>query len=245
VDPVQYSMAAPSSPPAAKSGAARFRLRLIFWGRWLLLAAVIAAGATYLFRHGGIETVHRYAQQWNGGLVFALLVVLPLIGFPASELHVAAGIRFGAALGLALVSVSILLQLLASYALVQVWRDTFARWAWLRRVRERIPPGARTSVCVLAVLLPGAPFAAVNYALPLVGVRLRTLLLCAWPLHTLRATVTVAFGDQSSHHLTATRLALLLAYGAAILGASAWTYRRVRAQLEAPRPAAGDPKRRA
>src|SRR4029077_5828666 len=104
---------------------------------------------------------------------FALLVVLPLIGVPASMLHVAAGIRFGAPLGFGLVVVSIALQLLASYAIVHTWRSHFEKSRWLDRVRKRIPTGAQTSVCAFTVLLPGAPFAAVNYVLPLLGVPLR------------------------------------------------------------------------
>jgi uncharacterized membrane protein YdjX (TVP38/TMEM64 family) len=179
----------------------------------------------------------------NGVAAFAGLVVLPLVGFPASILHVAAGIRFGAPLGLALVSLSILIQLLASYAIVRIWRSYFARASWLKKLRARIPEGAHTSVSIFTVLLPGAPFTAVNYLLPSIGVPLRTFILCAWPLHTLRSTVTVTFGDQSAH-LTATRLAVLTAYALAILGVSWWTYRRLQSQLAGRRPAAGGRKPR-
>src|SRR5262249_47952015 len=108
-------------------------------------------------------------------------------------------------------------------------------------LRERIPEGAHASICVLAVLLPGAPFAAINYVLPLIGVPLRTYLLCCLPLHVLRSTVTVSFGDQSDH-LTPTRLAVLVAYALLILGASVLTYRRVKGQLAGPPSAAGDRK---
>lgn len=174
-------------------------------------------------------------------VAFALLAVLPLLGFPASLLHVAAGIRFGAALGLALVSLSICLQLLASFAVVKLWRAHFERARWVDRVRKRIPQGAHASICVFTVLLPGAPYAGINYVLPLMGVPLRTYLLCCLPLHTLRSTVTVVFGDQSDE-LTPARLAGLAAYALTILGASWWMYRRLRRQFENPRPAANDPK---
>lgn len=196
------------------------------------------------YHYGDIEAVHREAGRLNGGLAFALLVFLPLIGFPASVLHVAAGIRFGGKLGIALVALSILLQLLASYAIVHVWRARLDRSPWLRRVRERLPEGAHASVCVLAVLLPGAPYAAVNYCLPLIGVPLRTYLFCCLPVHTLRSTVTVLLGHQSGH-LTGGRLAVLAAYALLIFAASWWTYRRVRSQLGDPPPAANDRKPRA
>lgn len=199
----------------------------------MLIAAVIFA---LLHRELDIKALHAYADRLNGGAAFALLVVLPLIGFPASVLHVAAGIRFGVPLGLPLVALSILLQLLASYALAHLFRDRFARR--LEPLRKRIPHGAHASICVLTVLLPGAPYAAINYVLPTLGVPLRTYLLCCLPLHTLRSTVTVTLGDQSDR-LTAARLAVLAAYALLILGASWWTYRRVKLKLE-DQPAAAD-----
>lgn len=182
--------------------------------------------------------VHRFSVRLNAGVAFALLAVLPLVGFPASVLHLAAGIRFGAVLGQLLVSLSILLQLLASYALVHAWRGGFARR--LDPLRRRIPRGAHASLCVLAVLLPGVPYTAINYVLPLMGVRLRTYLLCCWPLHTLRSTVTVLLGDQTDQ-LTPGRLALLGAYALLLTGGSWWMYRRLRRQLGDPPPEADDP----
>lgn len=223
--------ARPKRPPTRKLDFSRLP-----WRKVAGVAVVLAIAAALVFRHIDIEALHASADRLPGIVAFALLTLLPLVGFPASILHVAAGIRFGQGLGLALVALSILLQLLASYALVHLFRERFTRW--LAPVRKKIPSGAHASVCVLAVLLPGAPFTAINYVLPLLGVPLRTYLLCCLPLHVLRSTVTVTFGGQSDH-LTPGRLAALVAYALLILGASAWTYRRVRSQLESPPPAAG------
>jgi uncharacterized membrane protein YdjX (TVP38/TMEM64 family) len=234
---LRRSTAAPSIRPLPRLGE-------LPWGKIVPVVLIVGAIAAALYHQIDIEAVHAYAARINGGMAFALLVVLPLLGFPASVLHVAAGIRFGAALGLALVCASILLQLLASYAIVRLWRQRFERARWVKKVRARIPEGAHASVTVFTVLLPGVPYAAINYVLPLVGVPLRTFLLCAWPLHTLRSTVTVALGGQSAH-LTATRLAGLLAYALTILGVSWWTYHRLQSRFASRRPAAGDPKRRA
>lgn len=200
----------------------------------LVLVAVVAIALIALL-HGRINAaaIHAYAARLNGGAAFALLVVLPLVGFPASVLHVAAGVRFGLALGLGLVAASIGLQLLASYALVHCFRDRFAHR--FERLRRRIPRGAHASICIFAVLLPGAPFAAVNYVLPLVGVRLRTYLLCCWPLDILRSTVTVLLGDQAGR-FTPVRLLVLGAYALVLTAASWWLYHRVRRQLEGQQP---------
>jgi uncharacterized membrane protein YdjX (TVP38/TMEM64 family) len=211
----------PDGPPAAYP-----------WRRTALVFGVIIIAAGLLYRRIDMSAVHAYAAELNGGVVFALLTILPLLGFPASIVHIAAGIRFGLPLGLTLVAVSILLQLLASYALVHLFRHRFEKR--LAPLRKKIPPGAHASICVLAVLLPGAPFSAINYVLPLIGVPLRTYLVCCLPLHMLRSTITVGFGDQSDK-LTGTRLVVLAVYGLLILAASAWSYRRLRAKL-ADRP---------
>jgi uncharacterized membrane protein YdjX (TVP38/TMEM64 family) len=196
---------------------------------------VLGAMGFFLSRRSELEAVHEYAARLNGGVAFALLVVLPLLGFPASVLHVAAGVRFGAPLGLALVSLSIVIQLFASYGFVRLWRHHFS--ARLAHWRSRVPRGAHGSICVVTVLLPGAPFSVVNYILPLIGVPLRTYVLCCWPLHTLRATVTVLLGGETGH-FTTTRVLVLMGYALLLLVASGWTYRRLRRQLAAPRAAA-------
>lgn len=209
------------------------------WRQIAIGAGIVALLTAIFYRSVDIDEIHAQAARLPGPLAFALLVVLPLIGIPVSLLHIAAGIRFGAPLGFALVVLSIALQLLASYGIVHLWRKRFEQARWIARVRQRIPQGAHASVCAVTVLLPGAPYAAVNYTLPLLGVPLRTLLLCALPLHALRATVTVMFGGQSAH-LTGMRLAVLVAYALVILGACAWTYHRLQSRFANPRRAAGD-----
>lgn len=209
-----------------------------------MLAALLALGAlgVLAYRGGGMAELHAWAAEIDGPLVFGLLVVLPLLGFPVSVLHVAAGIRFGTALGLGLVALSILLQIVTSSWLVQAQRARFERWAWLQTLRERIPPGSHPAVTLFTVLLPGAPYTAINYVLPLLGVPLRTLLAVALPVHAIRSTITVTLGDQSDE-LTPGRLAWLALYALAILLASWAMYRRLRSQLADRPPAAGDRKR--
>lgn len=229
----------PARPPAAP-----FRLAELPWGRIAVGCALAAAATAFLFSRIDVHELHRTAARMPAVPAFALLAVLPLIGFPASVLHVAAGIRFGAPLGLALVAASIAFQLVASHFIVQRWRDRFERASWIRKVRRRLPQGTHSSICVFAVLLPGAPYAAINYALPLIGVRLRTFLLCCFPIHVLRSSITVVLGDQSDR-LTPARLAVLAGYALLIAGASWWMYRRVKRQFGDQPAAAGDPTPRA
>lgn len=226
-------------PPRRPRGPAFPRLADFPWARIAAIVGAVALAAAALHQSIDIDAVHAQAARTPAGVAFALLLVLPLVGVPVSLLHVAAGIRFGAGVGFGLVVTSIALQLIASHAIVRRWRRRFEGVRWVARLRRRIPPGAHGAVCALAVLLPGAPYAAINYTLPLLGVPLRTMLACALPLHALRATVTVAFGDQSAD-LTGTRLAVLLAYALVILTAGGWLYHRLHARFSGPPPAAGD-----
>lgn len=206
---------------------------------WLRVALFLGAGLMLLAVAQGrinVDAVQQQADRLNGWGAFAVLTILPLLGFPVSVLHVAAGMRFGAVLGMALVALSILLQLLASYAIVRRWRHRFGDR--FRGLRRRIPAGAHASIAVFAVLIPGAPYAAINYVLPLIGIRLRTMLLCCWPMHVLRSTVTVLLGDQAGE-LTPERLVVLATYALLLAGGSWWLYRRLRQRLEGPREAEG------
>jgi uncharacterized membrane protein YdjX (TVP38/TMEM64 family) len=207
------------------------------WRKLALFAVASAAVAVLVYRHSDMEVVHARAAEFHPALAFGLLVVLPLFGVPVSILHIAAGIRFGVQWGLVLVSLSIALQLIGSYAIVHLWQARFEAATWIRALRQRIPKGTHASITTVTVLLPGAPYVAINYLLPLLGVPLRYLLLIAYPIHTIRSTVTVTLGDQSDQ-LTPVRLALLLAYWLTILTACSLLYRRVRKQLEDPPPVA-------
>lgn len=211
------------------------------WVRGLLLALVVGALWWWLRDRIDVHTVHQQAQRLDASLAVALLFALPLLGFPASLLHVAAGMRFGGALGLLLVALSIGFHLVVSYAVIHRWRRPFERR--FGSLRRRIPSGAHRSIAVLAVLMPGAPYAGINYVLPLAGVPLRTLLLCSWPLHVLRSTITVAFGDQSDE-LTPARLAGFAVYAVLLVAGSWLVYRRLRRQLGDRPAAADDPTRR-
>src|SRR3954468_5564166 len=155
--------------------------------RAIIIAVVVCVAAGLLSRKFDIDTVRDYAGRLNAGIAFLLLTVLPLVGFPVTVLHVVVGIRFGVPLGLALVAASILLQLLASYALVHLFREKFARR--LEPVRKRIPKAAHGSMSLFTMLLPGVPYFAKNYVLPLLGVPLRTYFLVCLPIHVARSSV--------------------------------------------------------
>jgi uncharacterized membrane protein YdjX (TVP38/TMEM64 family) len=208
---------------------------------WLTvgLAVLVLAGIAVLSSFVDVHRVHLFLQRWPGWAVFGVLVVLPLCGFPVSVLHVVAGIRWGPVLGISLVSLSILLQLLASYGLVHLFRASFARR--FESLRRGLPQGAYGPVTLFTLLLPGVPYFAKNYVLPLAGVPLRTYLLWALPLHILRSAVAVFFGHESDR-LTPARIAGFVAYGIAITLSCAWAFRRLRVAVANRPPEANGPR---
>lgn len=230
----------PAGDGAPSEGATwRERLRTVTVRQWAMAALVVAALiiVAWLYRRIDLAAVHARAQRLNGGLVFGLITVLPLLGFPATVTQVAAGARFGMPLGLALVAVSIFLQLLISYGLVHLAREVFARR--LHKVRRHLPEGADGPVTLFTVLLPGVPYFAKNYVIPVLGVPLRTFLLWAFPVHVAKSSIAIFFGDKSGD-LTPGRIAFFVVYAIVITAACAWTFRRLRAQFRRPSSSADD-----
>ena len=112
--------------------------------RVITVAAVVLGlvALALLYRQIDMPALHRRAEAVNGTFVFALMTVLPLAGFPVSITHAVAGVRFGFGYGMVLVAASIVLQLLASYALVKALPGLFAHR--LEPLRRRLPKGANS-----------------------------------------------------------------------------------------------------
>lgn len=223
-----------------------FSIKKVQWSSlpWLKISIglVLLVGIALLYQRIDVDQVHAYAQKQNSGLVFALITLLPLVGFPVTVLHVVAGMRWGPQLALPLVALSIALQLLASYALVRMFRPLFQKR--LADLRERIPKGAHGPVCLFTALLPGVPYFAKNYVLPLIGVPLRTYLIWCLPLHIARSSIAVIFGHESDQ-LTPGRIAFFVVYFVFISLSCAWVFRRMKAEVGGPSPAASGQTRSA
>ncbi len=206
---------------------------------WIACAVLACIAMIFYYRSIDVQAIHDYSQRMNGPAVFVVMTVLPMFGFPVSVLHVAAGVRFGTGLGLVLTTVSILIQLLASYALVKMAPDFFARR--VEPLRRRLPEASHVPLTQFTMLLPGAPYFAQNYVLPLVGVPLGTYLLWSFPLHVIRSIVGVIFGHESAD-LTPAKLIGFGIYAVAITVTCAWSFRRLRTKMKDQPATAGDPR---
>lgn len=205
-------------------------------GKTLLLLAGVGVCIAFalLHRQLDIATLHARAREMNGALVFGLMVVLPLVGFPGTVVQAVAGLRFGFGLGFALVALSVVLQMLAAYAVVSAAPKFFG--ARLEPLRRRLPQTAHTALTQFTMLLPGVPHWAKYYVLPLVGVPLRTYLLWGGSIHIATSAASVLVGNLGEHFTTG-RLVAFIVYVAVTTLACAWAFRRLRAQVAAELPA--------
>jgi uncharacterized membrane protein YdjX (TVP38/TMEM64 family) len=224
----------------AASGFLMMKFKL---SRPILIAAAVVIAALFFWLRGGVslQSMHAWAESMNGFGVFLALTVLPLFGFPVSVLHAVAGARFGMGLGIALVGVSIALQLIASYAIVCAAPDFFARrFDWLR---QKLPPATHRTLTLFTMVLPGAPYFAQNYVLAVVGVPFPVYFLYGFLIHFARSLIGVVFGEWSGD-MTPTRIGIFAVYGVLITLVCGLAFRRLRDQLKNPPREAGGPKRR-
>lgn len=212
--------------------------------RLFLMAVALCAGGVFAWFRGAatLEAMHGWAARLDGGVLFVALTALPMVGFPVSVLHAVSGAKYGLALGLGLVGLSIALQLVASYAVVALAPGFFARR--FEGLRRRLPPATHRSLTLFTMLLPGAPYFAQNYVLPVAGVPFGIYFLYGFPIHFIRSVIGVVFGEWSGD-MTTGRVVLFVVYAIAITVVCALAFRRLRAQLQNQPPGAGGPMPRA
>ena len=137
---------------------------------------VLLVGAAYLLTHYDVlalneTTATAIGQNTPAPLFIVLMIILPIFGVPISIFLVLAGIKFGAAGGLALVAVVMPIHFLTAYFLVKFAREPVEKF--LNRFHYKIPqvpPSKQIRYCFLLVALPGLPYAVKNYLPPIVGV---------------------------------------------------------------------------
>lgn len=202
------------------------------------LGVVTVVGMTLFYHQIDVAEVHRKAEGLNGLVIFTAIVVLPLIGFPVTMVHAVAGLRFGIGPGCAVVALATLLQLLGAYGLVKLAPQFFERK--LEPLRKRLPEGTHMPVTLFTMLLPGVPYFAQIYVLPLVGVPLGTFLLWSLPINIARSVVGVTFGNIADH-LTPLRLAGFGAYFVVIMVTCSWAFRSLRRKMREQETVPGKP----
>jgi uncharacterized membrane protein YdjX (TVP38/TMEM64 family) len=201
-----------------------FRIGLFFGLGFLLFVALF---------YWGIDPArfHAWVEDMNGVVVFLLMVVLPVFGFPASIVFVVAGAKFGSGWGLLAISVSIALNLLGTYWICSSFLRRFVL-SIFERTKYRmpqVPEGEYVPITLLMVLVPGLPYSVKNYLLALAGVPFKPYFFASLPGHIFHASLALFFGDLSEE-LTLGRILFLVAYALLLAGLSRHVIRRLRAR---------------
>ena len=190
------------------------------WKRWVLLATTVGGVALLLIwiypwaRNLDFERIEELVAGWNGPLVFALMVLLPVFGFPISPLFAVAGARFGTGLGLVLAGCAIAINLFLIYWLTETsFRNPLERWIRRRsRFRlPRIPAEEQVQVTLLVALLPAISYTVKNYLLALSRIRFRIYFSVCVLVHTAKASLAILVGDLFDQ-LTPVKIGLLVLY---------------------------------
>lgn len=222
---------------AIRSHRARFssKSKKSGWRGWLstnwrsvTTIAVLAIGLSVAWGRVDIDLVHQKAEQVPALLAFALMVMLPLVGCPATLVNLCAGVRFGVAGGLPLVALAIVAHQLIAFQLVR-WKPAMFGHL-VDPIRKRLPKGSHGSVAVFSALLPGVPYWMQVYSMPLIGLRLKTVLLCCVPLHTIRSLIALIGGDISDHPSAGWLIGLGI-YAVILMSVCAYAGRRIRQKV--------------
>jgi len=194
----------------------------------VVLAGAVLAAAGLFWGRLDLAACHALVRRLPAVPVLAAIAVLPLTGFPVSWLHVMAGVRFGFVGGIGAVALTSVVHHVLGWALVRVLPG---RWlARLEPWRRQLEGAGHRDATLLCCLLPGMPYTAQLYLLPLLGTPFPLMFGLSSLLHTLRAVVTILLGDLSDE-LTPGRLALLAGYYLVLFAMSALAVRRLRRVL--------------
>ena len=201
-----------------------------------LLAALVLLALAVGGRSVDFDAFHAWTKRLPAAAVAALVGVLPLVGFPVSALHLAAGLRFEFWVALPLVAAATLAHHTASWALARALPERF--FTRLDPWRRKLEGAGHRQAAVLCCLLPGMPYTVQLYLLPVIGAPLRVLCFVSVPLHTTRASVTILLGTLSDE-LTPGRVAALVAYYIVVFVICGIILGRLRRALAAEPAAAG------
>lgn len=214
------------------------RRRARWWGLGLILVLVASFVLIEMNTDFDWKEIPDAMNALPALAVLPLTAVLPLIGFPISIVYLALGARFGPYWGLACVAGISTVHVVGTYWIAHSFlRRPVERW--LARHHQAVPALDRTdeaSVVAVAVLAPVLPYFIRNYGLALAGVRLRTYLLVAVPLYTLRSAVTLFLGGLSSDPSVRGAVILGAIYVAKLSACAAlvWHLRRKHRRKPAP-----------
>jgi uncharacterized membrane protein YdjX (TVP38/TMEM64 family) len=206
------------------------------WRKFIPLALIMIVSMV-LYSTVDLGGIRSWLQARNGPVVFLLIVLLPIFGFPVSLVQILAGAKFGIGLGFVVTLTSILVHLLAIYWIGNGFlRGPIASYlARHHHQLPQVPEGEQNSLAFLMTLLPGS-YALKNYLMVVGGISLRTLLWVCLPVYAVRGIFGLYFGHFSADPSTF-KLVLLIGNTVLITIVSAFLVRRLKRRWDGIRRA--------
>ncbi|MEI7733671.1 MAG: VTT domain-containing protein [Verrucomicrobiota bacterium] len=127
----------------------------------------------------------------------AVMVFLPLVGFPISPFWILAGIRFGPVMGILVSVFALAANDAIAYQMASRWLKRPIQ-TWLAKRAYRLPQmndGGEIRLLLICRLTPGFPLPAQNYLLGCSGIHFVRYLVWSLPLQAVWAIAFVVFGD--------------------------------------------------
>lgn len=144
------------------------------------LTAVVLFGIASAYDRIDIPSVAaRLNQQTNPLLFIAFMAVLPIVGFPINLFLLLSSIKLGMVYAILSWAIVLPLHVIAGYYLATRLRD-YAHKLLIQRLGFQVPSIPVTGTARFSFfffLIPGLPYAAKNYLLPMAGVPFRY---CVW-----------------------------------------------------------------
>ncbi|HEU5396258.1 MAG TPA: VTT domain-containing protein [Verrucomicrobiae bacterium] len=185
------------------------------------------------------KTIHHWAAELNGWVIFAIMALTPLVGMPMSLLAIMAGAKFGPWLGLAISGAAVIVNLAGSWWIARSWlhQPLEKLLQKTKYKRPQLEKGEYVGVCLLTALVPGPSYTIKNYFLALSNLPLRVLIGIGLPAHLFAMSPGIFFGNFSGAMTTAKGV-FLIVYTLLLIGVSHFLIRRFRARRK-KRQAAG------
>ncbi len=160
------------------------------WGKWLLIAAVVAAVAAAFFIFDVRAVLREWLDAigrlgaWGPVLFIAAYVVATVLFLPGSVLTLGAGAVFGVALGSVYVSIASTLGATAAFLvgryLARDWVAKKIEGNAAFAAIDRAVAAEGWKIVGLTRLSPAFPFSLLNYAFGVTRVSLRDYVLASW-----------------------------------------------------------------
>ncbi len=144
----------------------------------IVLGTILIAGLTYVVvryePQSWLESLISFIkdEHANPAIFIALMVVLPIVGFPISLFLITAGLKFGLSGGMLVSAAAMPVHLAVSYFLGRYLIDRHVR-SLLEKTRYSVPEIPSDKIVPFAAVffaVPGIPYSLKNLILPLSGI---------------------------------------------------------------------------